>query len=248
MYKPPYVIQPSSLDFFGDKLHGTGKWTLHKTTHPYDSINNDAGEDFASYDFYEWVGKSVRTVDDVLKEDAKLVRPEEYTPVPYRRKEFDVPHPTQESVDAMLEKEARKAIVISLFGNTEKKRKMYVIERRGSRLDEEERKWIAAKEAFDKTEDEKAALHDAKEKERQEAANAKIEEYNKKHGLNDLFQYATQEEVEKMLNWIDPFFPNDFTMFYQVDMPHKLVNISFEAPSDRIIPLEKPSFTPVAHP
>ena len=239
MYKPPYVIQPSSLDFFGDKLHGTGKWTLHKTTHPYDSINNDAGEDFASYDFYEWVGKSVRTVDDVLKEDAKLVRPEEYTPVPYRRKEFDVPHPTQESVDAMLEKEARKAIVISLFGNTEKKRKMYVIERRGSRLDEEERKWIAAKEAFDKTEDEKAALHDAKEKERQEAANAKIEEYNKKHGLNDLFQYATQEEVEKMLNWIDPFFPNDFTMFYQVDMPHKLVNISFEAPSDRIIPLEK---------
>ena len=239
MYKPPYIIQPSSLDFFGDKLHGTGKWTLHKTTHPYDSINHDAGEDFASYNFYEWVGRSVRTVEDVLKEDAKLIRPEEYTPVPYVRKKYDVPHPTQESVDAMLEKEARKAILISLFGNTEKKRQMYVIERRGSRLDEEERKWIAAKEAFDKAEDENAAVHEAKEKEKQEAANAKIEEYNKKHGLNEMFQYASQEEVEHMLKWIDPFFPYDFTMFYQFDMPHKLVNISFEAPTDRIIPLEK---------
>lgn len=239
MYKPPYIIQPSSQDFFGDKLHGTGKWTLQKTTHPYDSINHDAEEDFASYNFYEWIGKSVKTVEDVLKEDAKLIRPEEYTPVPYPKKEFDMPHPTQESVDAMLEKEARKAILISLFGNTEKKRQMYVIERRGSRLDEEERKWIAAKEAFDKAEDDNAALHDAKEKKKQEAANARIEEYNKKHGESDLFQYASQEDVERSLKWIDPFFPYDFTMFYQVDLPHKLVNISFEAPSDRIIPLEK---------
>lgn len=239
MYKPPYIIQPSSQDFFGDKLHGTGKWTLQKTTHPYDSINHDAEEDFASYNFYEWIGKSVKTVEDVLKEDAKLIRPEEYTPVPYPKKEFDMPHPTQESVDAMLEKEARKAILISLFGNTEKKRQMYVIERRGSRLDEEERKWIAAKEAFDKAEDDNAALHDAKEKKKQEAANARIEEYNKKHGESDLFQYASQEDVERSLKWIDPFFPYDFTMFYQVDLPHTLVNISFEAPSDRIIPLEK---------
>lgn len=239
MYKPPYIIQPSSLDFFGEKLHGTGKWTLQKTTHPYDSINHDAGEDFASYNFYEWIGRSVRTVEDVQREDAKLTRPEEYTPIPYQRKIFDVPHPTQESVDALLEKEAKKAILISLFGSTEKKRQMYVIERRGSRLDEEERKWIAAKEVFEKAEDENAAIHDAKEKEKQEAANAKIEEYNKKHGLNEMFQYATQEEVERMLKWVDPFFPYDFTMFYQFDMPHKLVNISFEAPTDRIIPLEK---------
>ena len=236
MYKPPYIIQPSSLDFFGDKLHGTGKWTLHKTTHPYDSINHNVEEDFASYNFYEYVGKSVRTAEDVIRADSKLIRPEQYIPIPYPRKSFDQPHPTQETVDDLLQKEARKTILISLFGDVEKKRKMYVIERRGSRLDEEERKWIAAKEAFEKAEDEKAARHNAKEKAKQDAANIKVQEYNNEHSLNELFLYASPEEVENMLKWIDPFFPHDFTMFYQVDLPHKLVNISFEAPTDRIIP------------
>ena len=213
MYKPPYIIQPSSLDFFGDKLHGTGKWTLHKTTHPYDSINHNVEEDFASYNFYEYVGKSVRTAEDVIRADSKLIRPEQYIPVPYPRKSFDQPHPTQETVDDLLQKEARKTILISLFGDVEKKRKMYVIERRGSRLDEEERKWIAAKEAFEKAEDEKAARHNAKEKAKQDAANIKVQEYNNEHSLNELFLYASPEEVENMLKWIDPFFPHDFTMF-----------------------------------
>lgn len=239
MYKPPYTIQPSSFDFFSDKLHGTGKWRLQQTSHPFDSINYDVGEQFALYNFYYFVGKSVTTEDDVLRREAKLVRPKEYCPVPYVRKSFTAPHPTQESVDALLVQEAKRAIPISFFGSTEKKRQMYVIERRGSRLDEEEKKWIVAKDAFEKGEDENEAKHNATEKEKQEASRVAMEEFNKKHISYDLFLNANQEEVEEMLKWVDPYFPFDFNMFYQVDLSHKLVNISFEAPSSRIIPLEK---------
>lgn len=239
MYKPDYNILPSSQVFFGNKLHGAGKWTLHKTTHSYDSFNRDVEKDFTDYNFYSFVGRSLKSPEEVLNEDAKLIRPEEYIPTPYVRKVFRQPHPTQESIDAILEQEAKKAIPFVLIGSAEKKRKMYVIERRGSRLDEEEKKWIAVKEAFDKSEDIKASEHNAREREKVDASRVKIDHYNRLHGQNDRFLYASQEEVEEMLQDINPSFPYDFTMLYQVDLPHKLVNICFEAPSDRVIPIEK---------
>lgn len=239
MYKPDYTILPSSQDFFGNKLHGAGKWTLHKTTHSYDSFNRDIEKDIADYNFYTYVGRCLKSPEEVLNEDAKLIRPEEYTPTPYVRKVFQRPHPTQETIDAILEQEAKRAIPFVLIGSSEKRRKMYIIERRGSRLDEEEKQWIAAKEAFEKSEDNKAAEHDAKEREKQDASRIKVDQYNSIHGQYDRFLYASQEEVEEMLQDINPSFPYDFTMLYQVDLSHKLVNISFEAPSDRVIPIEK---------
>lgn len=112
MYKPDYTILPSSQDFFGNRLHGSGKWTLHKTTHPYDSYSRDVEKDFADYNFYSFVGRSLKSPEEVLKEDAKLIRPEEYSPTPYVRNVFQQPHPTQESIDAMLEQEAAAKMVV----------------------------------------------------------------------------------------------------------------------------------------
>lgn len=239
MYKPPYIIQPSSLDFFGEKLHGTGKWTLHKISKPFDPVLRDAPQEFAEYNFYAYVGKSVRTAFEVEHEDARLVKPEEYKPIPYVRSTFNTPEPTQESVDAILEEEAKKAIRVSLFGNLEKKRQMYVIERRGTRLDAEQKKWIADKESFEKAEDEKEARYNGKEAQKRDSVQNEIDEYNKAHRANELFLYSTQDEVEELFQRLNPHFPADFNAFYQVDLAHKLVNISFEAPSERIIPEEK---------
>ena len=239
MYKPPYIIQPSSLDFFGEKLHGTGKWTLHKVSKPFDPVLRDAPQEFAEYNFYAYVGKSVRTAFEVEREDARLVKPEEYKPIPYVRSTFNTPKPTQESVDAILEEEAKKAIRISLFGNLEKKRQMYVIERRGTRLDAEQKKWIADKESFEKAEDEKETRYNGKEAQKRDSVQNEIDEYNKAHRANELFLYSTQDEVEELFQRLNPLFPSDFSMFYQVDMAKNLVNISFEAPSIRIIPEEK---------
>ena len=42
-----------------------------------------------------------------------------------------------------------------------------------------------------------------------------------------------------MLKTLNTGFPSDMTLYYQVDLPHGLINISFEAPSERVIPLEK---------
>ena len=239
MYKPPYDIQQSSQAFFGDKLHGTGKWTLHKVSRSFDSIFHDSAEEFAKYSFYDYVGRSVKTVAEVERADALLARPEDYVPTPYIKQSYQTPEPTQESVDAMLEEEARKAIKVSLFGGIEKKRQMYVIERRGSRLDEEQKKWISDKEAFDKAEDEKAAAYNALQQNKQQQAQAKIDEYERNHRANELFLYSTSEEIEEMLQLLNPHFPADFNLYYQVDLAHKLINICFEAPSQRIIPLEK---------
>ncbi|MBO7604671.1 MAG: hypothetical protein J6S97_09700 [Bacteroidales bacterium] len=239
MYKPPYVIQPSSLDFFGDKLHGTGKWTLHKITRPFDPVLMDAPQEFAQYNFYGYVGKSVRTALEVEREDAQLVKPQAYESVPYVRASFQTPEPTQESVDALLVEEAKKAIRVMLFGSVDKKRQMYIIERRGTRLDAEQKKWIADKEAFEKVEDENENRHNAEEAKKKEKAQEVIDKYDKAHKANELFLYSTQEEVEELFQRLNPHFPADFNAFYQVDLAHKLVNISFEAPSERIIPEEK---------
>lgn len=239
MYKPPYIIQPSSLDFFGDKLHGTGKWTLHKISRPFDHVLRDAPQEFAQYNFYGFVGKSVRTAMEVEREDAQLVKPQAYESVPYTRASFQTPEPTQESVDALLAEEAKKAIRVSLFGSIEKKRQMYVIERRGTRLDAEQKKWIADKEAFEKVEDENENRHNAEEAKKREKAQEVIDKYVKAHKANELFLYSTQEEVEELFQRLNPHFPADFNAFYQVDLSHKLVNLSFEAPSERIISEEK---------
>lgn len=239
MYKPPYTIQQSSQAFFGDKLHGTGKWTLHKISKPFDTILYDTAEEFAKYSFYDYLGRSVRTVAEVERADALLVRPAEYAPNLYVKQGYQVPEPTQESIDAELEEEAQKAIKVSLFGSVEKKRQLYVIERRGSRLDEAQKKWISDKEAFDKAEDEKAAAHNAIQIQKQQQAQSKIEEYERNHRANELFLYSSAEEVEELLQQLNPHFPADFNLFYQVDLAHSLVNISFEAPSERIIPVEK---------
>lgn len=239
MYKPPYVIQPSSLDFFSDKLHGTSKWTLHKVSKPFDPVLKDGPQVYAEYNFYAYVGKSVRTAFEVERDDERLAKPEEYKSIPYVRSTFQNPEPTQESVDAMLVEEAKKAIRVSLFGNLEKKRQMYVIERRGARLDAEQKKWIANKEAFEKAEDENEARHNRTEAQKRGSAQKKIDEYNNAHRANELFLYSTQDEVEELFQRLNPHFPADFSMFYQVDMAKNLVNISFEAPSIRIIPEEK---------
>lgn len=239
MYKPPYTIQQSSQAFFGDKLHGTGKWTLHKISRPFDSILYDTAAEFAKYSFYDYLGRSVRTVADVERSENILVKPEEYMPIPFVKQKYQVPEPTQASIDAELEEEAKKAIRVSLFGGIEKKRQLYVIERRGSRLDEAQKKWISDKEAFEKAEDEKAAAHNAIQLKKQQQAQSKIDEYEKSHRSNDLFLYSTTEEVEEMIKQLNPHFPADFNLFYQVDLAHNLINISFEAPSERIIPVEK---------
>lgn len=239
MYKPPYIIQQSSQAFFGDKLHGTGKWTLLKVSRPFDSILYDTAEEYAKYSFYDYLGRSVRTVADVERADALLVRPEAYVPAPYIKQVYQRLEPTQDSIDAELEEEAKKAIRVSLFGGIEKKRQLYVIERRGTRLDEAQKKWISEKEAFDKAEDEKEAAYNALQLQRQQQVQSKINEYEKSHRSNDLFLNSTTEEVEEMLQQLDPHFPADFNLFYQVDLAHNLVNISFEAPSERIIPVEK---------
>lgn len=242
MYKPPYIIQPSSQDFFGNKLRGAGEWTLHKVTRLFDQVLRNQDQEIAQYSIYNYIGKAVRTHLDVERDDAILVRPEEYHPVPYTRGVFQTPEPTQELVDAILTEEARKAIRVSLFGSIEKKRQLYVIERSGSRLDAEQKKWIAEKEEFEKSEDEKEAQHNNQEKRKQESVQEKIDEYEKAHKANELFLYATQEEVEQLLQRVNPHFPANFNMLYQVDLAHKLVNISFEAPSERLIPEEKMVF------
>lgn len=239
MYKDPYKIKPSSLDFFANRINGSGKWTLHKVVVPFDSVQFDQQVQLKYFNFYEQVGKSVKTEAEVLAKDAALVCPTEYIPIPYKKRVFDVPHPTQESVDAALAEEAIKAIRISLFGNVEKKRQMYVIEHRGERLDAAERDWINQKEKFDAEEDAIEEKHNASEQAKKEKAEEKIGEYKAAHYLNDLFLNTTQEELEKMLKLLNPGFPSDMTLYYQVDLPHGLINISFEAPSERVIPLEK---------
>lgn len=242
MYKPPYIIQPSSLDFFGDKLHGISKWTLKRVSRPYDHVLRNAAREFSQYSFYDYVGMSVRTRYEVEREDALLEKPDDYLPAPYNRAKFPIKEPTQELVDEMLAEEARKVIRSSFFYNTDKKRKMYVIERRGIRLDEEQKKWLAEKEAFEKEEDALELKHNAAEKQKRDRAKVKIRNYNKAHDTNELFLYSTKEEVEDLFQQIDPHFPADFEMLYQVDIVHKLVNICFEVPSDRIIPEEKTIF------
>lgn len=242
MYKPPYIIQSSSQDFFGNKLHGAGRWTLHKVSRLFDHFLQDQGQEIAQYSFYNYVGKSVRTISDVEREDAILIRPEEYHPTPYTRRIFQTPEPTQESVDAILFEEAKQAIRVSIFGNVEKKRQLYVIEHRGSRLDAEQKKWIAEKEEFEKSEDEKEAQFNNQEKQKQDQVQEKIDKYDKAHKANELFLYSTQEEVEQLLQRVNPHYPANFNMLYQVDLAHKLVNISFEAPSERLIPEEKTVF------
>lgn len=239
MYKEPYTIKPSSLDFFGNRINGSGKWTLHKVIVPFDSVQFDQQVQLKYFNLYERVGKSVQTEADVLAKDATLVCPVEHIPVPYKKRVFDVPHPTPESVDAALVEEARKAIRISIFGNAEKKRQLYVIEHRGERLDAAEREWIKQKEKFDAEEDANEEKHNASERIKKEKADDKIGEYKTAHFLNDLFLNTTQEELEKMLKTLKTGFPSDMTLYYQVDLPHGLINISFEAPSERVIPLEK---------
>ena len=239
MYKPPYIIQPSSLDFFSDRLHGSGKWTLQRVSRPFDHIRMDAAQQFSQYSFYHYVGTSVRTSNEVERDDALLVKPNDYHPAPYIRAKFQVQEPTQETVDEKLAEEAKQAVRPSLFYNVDKRRRMYVIERRGSRLDEEQKKWLAEKEAFEKAEDELELKHNAAEKKKRDRAKAMIRNYNKAHKANELFLYTSQQEVEDLFQQVDPHFPSNFEMYYQVDIAHKLVNISFEAPSKRIIPEEK---------
>lgn len=239
MYKESYTIKPSSLDFFANRINGSGKWTLHKVVVPFDSVSFDQKTQLKYFNFYKRVGKSVMTDSDVLAKDAALIHPAEYTPIPYQKRTFDLPHPTQESVDAALAEEAKKAIRISLFGNVEKKRQLYVIEHRGERLDKAERDWIAQKEKFEADEDANAAKHDAAENVKKQKADDELGKYRVEHMLNDLFLYTTQEQLEHMLEQLHTGFPSDMTLYYQVDLPHGLVNISFEAPAEHVIPLEK---------
>lgn len=239
MYKAPYNILPSSQDFFGNKLHGTGKWTLHKVSHPFDSFDIDVEKAFPLYNFYSYVGKAVKTEQDVLKELNVLNRPNEYTPAKYVRKVYSEPYPTQNIIEEILSEEAKNEVRFSLFGNIEKKRQLYVIERLPERLRIEGKKWREAKQAFDDAENEKALLFESKEAEKQSAVQKDIEEYNNRYEQNDTFLNADQEQIESLLQTVDPHFLYDFSMIYQIDLPHNLVNISFEVPSERIVPIEK---------
>lgn len=114
-----------------------------------------------------------------------------------------------------------------------------MIERRGTRLDAEQKKWIADKESFEKAEDEKEARYNGTEAQKRDSVQNMIDEYNKAHRANELFLYSTQDEVEELFQRLNPLFPSDFSMFYQVDIAKSLVNISFEAPSIRMIPEKK---------
>jgi len=239
MYKREYEIQPSTCDFFENKLDGIGNWTLHKVKRVWDSIQFDPCEYFQTYNFYEYVGKSVRTEEDVLKIDEELSCPPVFEIVEYQKKKFEENEPTSESIETLLESDAKKYIKSSLFGNTEKKRQMYIIEHRGERLDKAQKDWINRKEEFESQEDAYAEEWRKKQLDLKFAADAKRKEYEDKHESNRRFLYGTQEEVETSLQFLDTFFPHDINLCYQVDLAHKLVNISFEAPSDRIIPTEK---------
>lgn len=239
MYKKDYNIQPSTVDFFENKLNGTGQWTLHKVRRAWDSVQFDPYEYFHCYDFYTYVGKSVRTEADVMKSDAELTCPPTFTITEYPRKNFEEKEPTPESVESILEVEAKNSIKVSLFGNLEKKRQMYIIEHRGERLDQAQKDWIKRKEEFEAREDELAEEWKKQQLELQIAATQKKKEYDEAHEANMRFLYGSQEEVEAALQYLDTYFPQDINLYYQVDLAHKLVNISFEAPSDRIIPTEK---------
>lgn len=239
MYKRDYEILPSTYDFFENKLKGTGNWTLHKIRKAWDSVQFDPYEYFHSYNFYNYVGKAVRTESDVLKSDAELICPPIFEIVDYQRKKFDEKEPTPELIEAQLEEESKKEIKISIFGNLEKKRQMFIIEHRGERLDQAQKEWIRRKEEFELREDTLAQEWQKQQMELKLAADQKQIEYDEAHEANMRFLYGTQEDIETSLQSLDTYFPQDINLYYQVDLAHKLVNISFEAPSDRIIPTEK---------
>ena len=239
MYKKDYDIQPSTYDFFESKLNGTGEWTLHKVRKAWDSINKDPYEEFELYNFYLHIGKSVRTEEDVLKADSALSCPPSFEITSYTRKKFEEPKPTPESVEAALETEAKKAIKVSLFGSLEKKRQMYIIEHRGERIDQAEKEWIRRKDEFEAREDELSKEWHKSQMDAKIASDEKRKAYDEAHEANMRFLYGSQEEIEKSLEFLDTYFPQNINLYYQVDLPHNLVNISFEAPPDRIIPTEK---------
>ena len=238
MHKPPYEIQESSKAFFGNRSYGG----IHNISRRYDSSIHDTTEDFTKYSFYDHVGRSVKTLKEVERLDASLVRPEEYFPILYKRQEYSIPKPTRESVDAFLQEEAKNAIKFSLFSSIEKKRQLYVIERQESRLVAEQNNWLSEKEAFDKKQEEKENAYNALQLEKQQQALCNINEYEKCHRSNEQFLHSTTEEIEALLQQLDPHFPYDFKLTYQVDLAHNLVNICFDAPSKRIIPLDDKVF------
>lgn len=239
MYKPPYVVLPSSRLFFGEGKHGEDRINVHKVNKVFNRVRFDVYKNYEDYNFYKYVGKSLLDVDSVQLKEKQLVKPESYEKIPFIRKPFDVPKPSRESVERELIDEAKKEIRHSFFGNIEKKRNNFVNERLQIRLDVAVKKWESEKESFEKEQSELEAKHQSEESSKYWSALIKVAEYDIEHEANMLFLNSTVQDIEHSLESVNPSFPYDFLMYYNVDFENRLVNIYFEAPPEMIISPEK---------
>ena len=224
------MIQESTIDFFENRLKGTSNWTLHRITRAFDGEQTNSSR----YSFYSHIGQEVRSEASVIEEDSKLVCPEEYVERIYTRHELSEPKPTEETIVSILNKEAETTIKHSLFGNVEKKRSLFVIEHTAERMRQAEEEWLKRIADFKEAENQKEAEFVKLEKDKKEANALLRKQFELKKSENRVFLYSTKEEIEQALSRLDTFFPQDINLYYQVDMPHGLVNLSFEAPQERL--------------
>ena len=82
-YKAP-ELRPSTIDFFENKIKGTSKWTLKRITKACKSAQMSV----LDYNFYQFIGKTIKTAADVEKADSALVCPDEYVEVPFVAEKF----------------------------------------------------------------------------------------------------------------------------------------------------------------
>ena len=228
-YKAP-ELRPSTIDFFENKIKGTSKWTLKRITKACKSAQMSV----LDYNFYQFIGKTIKTAADVEKADSALVCPDEYVEVPFVAEEFAAPKPTEEDVKAILTQKAIENVRKTLFGNVEKKRQLYVIDHLSEEIQNQEQIWLTQKDEFQREQQAKAIKHKQDEQKKHQETDEQIAKYKAEHESNNRFLYGNQEEIEADLASLDTFFPGDLNIYYQVDFPNKLVNISFEAPALRL--------------
>lgn len=223
-------LRPSTVDFFEKKIKGSSKWTLKRITKACKSAQMSV----LDYNFYQFIGKSIKTAAEVENADSALVCPDEYVEVPFVAKEFATSKPTEEDVKAILAQKAIENVRKTLFGNVEKKRQLYVIEHLSEEIQNQEQIWLSQKEDFQREQQSCAIKHKQNEQKKRQEVDEQIAKYKAEHEANNRFLYGNQEEIEADLAGLDTFFPGDLNIYYQVDLPNKLVNISFEAPALRL--------------
>ena len=142
-------------------------------------------------------------------------------PEVYKRKQYEVPCPTEEVVRELLQQEAKETVVGSLF-KVGKLRKEYVESNIQSRLNTTIANWIQQKETFEKEE----SVNERIENERYNT-----QFYANKQYMNDLIQgenYAVSEAVESWISSCElpveikvdyEWYRDSNTMYLDVDLP-----------------------------